>query len=121
MKSRVKVDDIFAADDNRQVVITVGEMKRNFEKELNARADELFEIMKRDIIAQLMSTCMTALNKDFGFGKKRLQRFKNSTEALFVAMAAGGIFGKEFTTQSCIDLMRERYGIDVEAKELKNE
>lgn len=119
MKSKIKVENIFTAPDDRQVIITVGEMKRSFEKEFNARAEEMFEIMKRDIIAQLMSTCMTALNKDFGFGKKRLQRFKNSTEALFVAMAAGEIFGKEFTTQNCINLMRERYGIDVEAKELK--
>lgn len=119
MKSKVKIEDIFAADDSRQVIMTVGEMKKHFEREYNRRAQEMFEQIKKDVVAQIMATCLVALQKFFGFGKKRLQRFKSCTEALFVAMAAGGIFGKEFTTQNCIDVMRERYGIDVEAKELK--
>lgn len=121
MKSKVKVEDIFKAPDDRQVIITAGEMKRNFEREYNARAEEMFEQIKRDVVAQLMATCLTALKIHFGFGKKRLQKFKSDVESLFVAMSRGGIMGKEFSTQSCIDLMRDEYGIDVEAKDTEKE
>lgn len=120
MRAKVKAPgDLFKLDDRRQVVITVGELRAAFEKEYNARAAAVFEECKRDIVAQLMATCMTELNKDFGFGKKRLQRFKRGTEALFIAMARDGILGRKFTTQNCIDVMRERYGIDVEHREVR--
>lgn len=115
MRAKIKAPgDLFKADDRRQVVITVGEMKAAFEKEYNARQADVFEACKRDITAQLMATCLVALNKEFGFGKKRLNQFKVSVEALFVAMVGGGIMGQEFSTQNCIDLMRDRYGIDVD-------
>lgn len=117
MKSKIKVDNVFNVPDNRRVVITAGEMKKNFEREYNARAQEMFEQIKRDVVAQLMATAMAELNKEFGFGKKRLRRFKAGVEGLFIAMARDGIMGREFTTQNCIDLMRDKYGIDLDAKD----
>lgn len=121
MKSKIKVENIFSVPDDRQVIITAGEMKRNFEREYNARAEEMFEQIKRDVVAQLMATCLTALKINFGFGKKRLQKFKSDVESLFIAMSRGGIMGKEFSTQSCIDLMRDEYGIDVDARGIDND
>lgn len=111
--------DFFSANDNRRVVTTVGEIKKAYRKEYEAQAAELFEETKKDIIAQLMATCMVELNKEFGFGKKRLNRFKRGTEWLFVQMMNDGLMGMPFTTQNCIDFMRDKYGIDVEAKEAK--
>lgn len=117
MKSRTTVDDLFKAPDDRKIVISVGELKRNFEREYNARTDEIFDDIKRDVVAQLMAVVLTALHNELGFGKKRLRRFKLAVEALFIAMKRGGIMGRQFNTQACIDLMREKYDIDVEAKE----
>lgn len=116
MKSRIKVDNIFEADDSRKVLISVKKMRDGFEKEFNLRADALFETVKRDVVAQLMATCLVELSNEFGFGKDRLNRFKSGVEALFIAMQEGGIFGQDFNTQNCIDLMRDKYGIDVECK-----
>lgn len=116
MKCRTTVDDLFKAPDDRKIVITVGELKRNFEREYNARTDKIFEEIKRDIVAQLMATSMVELNKEFGFGTGRLRRFKNGTEGLFISMAKDGIMGRKFDTQTCIDLMREKYDIDLDAK-----
>lgn len=118
MNCKLKHNDIFTLPDDRKVLITVGEMKQNFEIEYNRRAGELFRKIQNDIVAQLMATVLLVLNQDYGFGKKRLQAFKRAVEARFIAMTNGGIMGKKFDTQTCIDLMREKYGIDVEAKEI---
>lgn len=111
--------NIFDADDNRHIFITVGEIKKNYRQEYEKQSAELFETMKRDIVAQIMATCMVELNKEFGFGKKRLGRFKRGVEWLFIAMAGEGIMGKPFTTQNCIDYIRDQYAIDVDVKEVE--
>lgn len=119
MKSnlRVKNRSIFNMPDNREVVITAGEMREQFEIEFNRRADDLFKAVQKDVTAQLMATIMTVLHQEFGFGRKRLRRVKRGTEALFRGMLQNGIFGKKFDTQTCIDYMREKFGVDVEKEE----
>lgn len=105
--------DIFNVDDNRQIIITAGELKKAFDREYEKRFNEIFESAKADIVAQLMATCLTELNLEFGFGKVRLNRFKNGVEGLFITMMNGGIMGQEFTTQNCIELMHDKYDIDL--------
>lgn len=117
MKARSRNIDIFKCDPNRTVVITAGQLKEMFEKEYDKRAAEVFEECKRDIVPQLMAVCMFELDTEFGFKKKRLQRFKDGVEAYFLTMLSGGFCGKEFNTQTCIDVMRDKYGINVEVKE----
>ena len=58
------------------------------------------------------------LNKEFGFGKVRLNRFYEGVNSLFKIMATEGVMGKEFTPINCIDLLREKYGIDLDEKRL---
>ena len=118
MKCRLKHNDIFRLPDNERVVITVGEMRKAFEKESKDILNREFERIKSDVVAQLMATVLTELNIEFGFGKDRLMRFKRGVESLFIAMVNGGIMGRPFDTDSCIKMMREKYGIDVEAKEV---
>lgn len=77
-----------------------------------AREDEYFEECKRDIVAQLMAVCCIELAKEFGFGKKRLNRFKVGVECYFKMMNECKLFNKKMTTQDCIDYMRDKYGID---------
>lgn len=117
MKSRVTPKNIFTVEDSRPVLITAGEMKRQFQAEFDARSGEIFDVAKKDVTAQLMAACLVELQKEFGFGKDRLQRFKRGVEGLFTAMAHDGVLGKEFSTQNCIDFIREKYGIDVEVRE----
>ena len=117
MKCRTKHNDLFTVDDNRQIVITAGEMKRNFEREFGKRVDELYDKIKADIAPQIMAMCLTELHTEFGFGKERLNRFKRGCESLYTMMEQSGICGVPFTPQNCIDLMREQYGIDLEVIE----
>lgn len=114
MKCRTKHNNLFAVDDNKQIVVTAGEMKRNFEREFEKRLDELYDRIKADIAPQIMATCLVELHNEFGFGKDRLNRFKRGCESLYIMMESSGICGKPFTPQNCIDLMREKYDIDLE-------
>lgn len=91
---------------------TDDQVQQYIDKEWDKRAEQVFESCKRDIIAQLMSACCMALHNSFGFGKKRLNRFKKATEDALKFEA----FGKRSTTQDCIDLMREKYGIDFDSR-----
>lgn len=115
MKCRTGCANVFGVPDDRRIVITAGEIKRQFNAEYKAREAELFEQLAHDITAQLMATALTELNLEFGFGRDRLTRFKTGVEGLFTSMAHDGIFGKKFTAQNCIDLMRDKYGIDLDA------
>jgi hypothetical protein len=119
MRSNTKLTgNLFAMRDDRTVIATAGELRRQFEIEFGKRSDELFDRCKRDAIAQFMAVALTELAQEYGFGRERLHRFKRGMEGLFVAMAADGIMGRKFDTTACIELMREKYGIDVDEKEI---
>lgn len=96
----------------KRTFCTDSEIQRYIDDEWDKRTEQVFESCKRDIIAQLMSACCIALANDFGFGKNRLNRFKHSVENALQFEA----FGKKSSTQDCIDLMRNKYGIDFDGK-----
>ena len=52
------------------------------------------------------------LNKEFGFGKVRLNRFYEGVNNLFKCM----IMDEEFTPITCIDWLRDKYGINLDEK-----
>ena len=87
-------------------------MQEYIDKAWEQHRQEEFENCKRDIIAQLMSACCMALHNSFGFGKKRLNRFKKATEDTLKFEAVG----KKSTTEDCINIMKEKFGIDFDKK-----
>lgn len=99
-------------------------LQRKIDKTVRAEYDkyseEIFESCKRDIIAQLMAVCMTELNQEFGFGEKRLKQFKSGVEGLLVMMNKGTLIQGEATTQTCIDYIRDKFGIDLD-KQRRND
>ena len=72
--------------------------------------------MKSDVASQIMAVCCRELNKEFGFGKDRLNKFYRGVNDLFKLMATDGILGKEFTPINCIEVLRDKYGIDLDEK-----
>ncbi|MGN1303771.1 MAG: hypothetical protein ACI4YB_01920 [Oscillospiraceae bacterium] len=102
MKSNFKKRAVFSKD----------EMQEYIDKAWEQRAEQMFESCKRDIIAQLMSCCCMALHNSFGFGKKRLNRFKKATEDVLKFEA----FRKKSSTEDCINIMKEKFGIDFDKK-----
>lgn len=63
------------------------------------------------IVYRAIGVCMTVLNKQFGFGAKRLQKLKDEIEAEYVTMNAG-ICGRKYTSDDCLKYLKENYGID---------
>ena len=96
---------------------TVSDVERAVKQEVDAKIDAVYEQVKQDVAAQIMAVCLTELHTEFGFGTKRLQRFYNGVKGLFRVMDNDGIFGREFTPIDCIQIMREKYGIDVDKRE----
>lgn len=92
------------------------EVDRYIRDEWERLEQKEFEANLRDISAQLMAVCCMELNQEFHFGKDRLQRFKCGVEGLFKLMNDNGLMGKPFDTQSCIDYMRNKFGIDFDEK-----
>lgn len=96
---------------------TVDDVERAVKQEFDAEIDKVYSDVKHDVAAQITAVCLTELHTEFGFGKKRLQRFYNGVKYLFRVMDNNGIFGREFTPIHCIEAMREKYGIDVDKRE----
>ena len=106
MKSRYK-DKYFT---------TVQDIKKAVKAECDANINAVYEEVKKDVASQIMAVCCMELNKEFGYGKKRLNRFYEGVNDLFKLMATDGIFGKEFTPINCIETLRDKYGIDLDDK-----
>ena len=95
---------------------TVQDIKKAVKAECDAKIDAVYEEVKKDVASQIMAVCCMELNKEFGFGKDRLNKFYRGVNHLFKLMATNGIMGKEFTPVNCIDLLRDKYGIDLDEK-----
>lgn len=115
MRVKAKVDNIFTSDDNRKILISCGEIKKAFDEEYSKRVDEVYKNITQDITVQIMATVLFELNKEFDFGKKRLQRVVSGTEGFFRLMEEG-ILGKKFTTEDLIKHMKEKYDIELDAQ-----
>ena len=98
--------------------VTVEDIEREVKRECDAKIDAVYEEVKQDVASQIMAVCCMELNKEFGFGKDRLKKFYEGVNSLFKLMVTDGIFGKEFTPINCIDLLREKYDIDLDEKRL---
>ena len=96
---------------------TVSDVERAVKQEVDAKIDAVYEQVKQDVAAQIMAVCLTELHTEYGFGKKRLKRFYSGVNSLFRVMDQNGIFGREFTPIDCIQIMRDKYGIDVDKRE----
>ena len=95
---------------------TVQDIKKAVKAECDAKIDAVYEEVKKDVASQIMAVCCMELNKEFGFGKVRLNRFYEGVNDLLKLMATDGILGKEFTPINCIEVLRDKYGIDLDEK-----
>ena len=81
--------------------------------EVTRQRDHIYDTVQRDVLHQAFAVCCIALHHHFGFGAKRLRRFKDSFEAE-VRLMEGGIFGKTYTTRDCEKWLMEKMGIDLD-------
>ena len=78
---------------------------------MNKASEEYLTENYPKIVYGTIGVCMTVLNKQFGFGRKRLQKLKDEIEAEYVTMNAG-ICGRKYTSEDCLRYLKENYGID---------
>ena len=95
---------------------TFQDIKKAVKAECDANINAVYEEDKKDVASQIMAVCCMELNKEFGYGKKRLNKFYRGVNDLFKLMATDGILGKEFTPINCIEVLRDKYGIDLDEK-----
>lgn len=116
MKARVpKTNNQALIEQTKLHIITAKEKKLTNEVYLDVY-NEIFDRVRNDIIEQLMATSLYELNKEFGFGKKRLLQYYNGISAMLLFMK-NGVMGKSFTTDDCIKYCKEEFDIDVKVKE----
>ncbi len=101
-----------------RIITNQAEIKRLAEGEYLRLKDTVYDNVIRDVIPQFMSVCMVVLNRENGFGEKRLQQFLDSVRAEFEIMNCG-ILGKNYDPLDCLEFLKNNYGIDVD-KELKS-
>ena len=95
---------------------TVQDIKKAVKTECDAQINEIYDAVKQDVAAQIMAVCCVELNKEFGFGKDRLNKFFSGVNSLMKIMSTDGIFGKPFTPVNCIETLREKYDIDLDKR-----
>lgn len=98
----------------KKMVMTKDEISSYLNVEWEERKDAIYEEVKRDVSSQILAVFFTALNKDFGFGKKRLLQVKESVECYFALMQPGNIFGDSFSPLDCIAYIKDKFGIDID-------
>lgn len=86
------------------------------ERAYNECIDKVYAEVRRDVAAQIMAVCCCELHTEFGFGKKRLKRFHRGICDLLRLMESG-VMNKNFSPVECIELLKNKYGIDLDKDE----
>lgn len=80
--------------------------------EIEKERDAAYEKCSEDVMHQVFAVCCVVLHRYFGFGKKRLKRFKEWFEAEGDLMEHG-VLGRPYTTRDCEKWLLEKMGIDL--------
>ena len=92
-------------------------IKDEWNEKWEEQRDKVYEVAKRDVSAQVLAVFFTVMNKEHGWGKKRLEKLKSDVEAYFKLMQTG-IFNKSFSLLDCIEYIKNEYGIDLDNEEI---
>lgn len=104
---------------NYKVNLNPSEVRKMVNEEYNKKLKDTYLEVAEDVVAQLMAVVLYTLNSNYGFGKKRLKAFKNNLESYFEIFSTGGFFGNGFSTENCIEFMKDKYDIDLAHTEVR--
>lgn len=94
-----------------RVFKTESQIRRIVQDEAKRQTTEIYEKAQQDTAYQCFAVMMCILNREFGFGRERLHKVKNLTEAEFMAMKTG-VLGRSYGTNDCVKFLKEKYDID---------
>ena len=112
MKSRYNNIDFRAADPNRQIVVTAGEIKKIVAEQLEAGAKDFYNGIAKDIAIQNMGVVFWALHISQGFGKKRLQDLHDTIAGIYEII--GSPIGQGSNADDYVDEIK-KLGINLDA------
>lgn len=95
-------------------------IRKEAEEAARALQDEIHQKCEKDITHQALATCFWILHKDFGFGKSRLHRLKDSIEDEYKLMM-DGVLGQEYNPHHCEEWLKQEMGIDLDESQYKEE
>lgn len=101
----------------KKMVLTKEEIAQYINEEWESIKDTVYAEVKNDVANQVLAVFFTVLNKEFGFGKKRLLKVKEGVEANFAIMQQG-VFGNKFTPVDCINYLKKEFDIDLDKEGL---
>lgn len=116
MKANYKVTDSGKVVKDKGFV-TQYQVDRYLSEDWENRVNGVYANAKRDVSAQILAVFFTVMQKEHGWGKKRLMKLKGDVEAYFALMQQG-VFNKSFTPVDCIDYIKEEFGIDLDKEEI---
>ncbi len=103
---------------SRIVTMSESEVRRQVQTEYQKIKDTVYENIMKDVIPQFTAVCMCVLNREYGFGVKRLQRFLDSVNSEFEIMN-NGFLGRKYDPLDCLKFLKDKYKIDLD-KELNS-
>jgi len=96
-----------------KIMMNDRELQEFITKETQKEFDRLSDKAYYDAFLAAMAVVMVILNREFGFGKKRLEKFKDDVEGEFMAMIEG-VLGQKYETNDCVKIIKEKFGIDLQ-------
>lgn len=96
-----------------EYVISKAELNSVIEQEVNKKLDAIFLDVCKQILPQYLAIALFELNTEFGFGKERLNRFKNGVDAYMEISRTDGFCGKEFDAFKVMEDLKKRYDIEI--------
>ena len=105
--------------------ISRSELNKVIAEEVNKQLDDIFLNVCRQILPQYLAIALFELNTEFGFGKERLNKFKNGIDAYMEISRTDGFCGKSFDAFKVMEDLKNRYDIeikdiDITIKDLEN-
>ena len=99
--------------DHCKYSISRSELTEIIESEVNKKLDDIFLDVCKQILPQYLAIALFELNTEFGFGKERLNRFKNGIDAYMEISRTDGFCGKAFDAFKVMEELKRRYGIEI--------
>lgn len=102
------------ANFKKKVPITM--TKEDIEKIVKAEKEKLYDDVENLVASQLIAVILCTLEINYGWKKKRLDKFISALNATAELACKTNIFGNEVDTDDLIQHLIDKYGIDCRAQ-----
>ena len=98
----------------KRILHTKEDIKRMCDEEVN----RMYPMISRDVCYQVLAVTFIVLNREYGFGEKRLNDVKDWVETEYFKMQESPC-GIKYDPDDAIRICKERWGIDFNVSQFK--